>query len=78
MKQNADKGRKDVSFEIGDWVFVRLRPYRQLSIRLQRHTKLSQRFFGPFKVLHRVGEVAYKLDLPSSSKIHPVFHVLVL
>ncbi|PHU11921.1 hypothetical protein BC332_18851 [Capsicum chinense] len=50
MKRNANKGRKDVSFEIGDWVYVRLRPYRQLSIRLQRHTKLSQRFFGPFKV----------------------------
>ncbi|KAM3238925.1 hypothetical protein P3L10_013958 [Capsicum annuum] len=57
MKQNADKGRKDVSFEIGDWVFVRLRPYRQLSILLQRHTKLSRRFFGPFKMLLHVGEV---------------------
>ncbi|KAM3250018.1 hypothetical protein P3L10_011788 [Capsicum annuum] len=56
MKSNADKGRKDVSFEIGDWVYVRLRPYRQLSILLQHHTKLSRRFFGLFKVLHRVGE----------------------
>ncbi|KAH0737522.1 hypothetical protein KY290_036227 [Solanum tuberosum] len=78
MKRYADKGRKDVAFQIGDWVFVRLRPYRQLSLRLQRHTKLSRRFFGPFQVLQRIGEVAYKLNIPPSSKIHPVFHVSAL
>ncbi|WMV19837.1 hypothetical protein MTR67_013222 [Solanum verrucosum] len=49
MKRYADKGCKDVAFQIGDWVFVRLRPYRQLSLRLERHTKLSRRFFGPFQ-----------------------------
>lgn len=78
MKRYVDKGRKDVAFQVGDWVFVCLRPCRQLSLRLQRHTKLSRRFFGPFQVLQRVGEVVYRLDLPPSSKIHPVFHVSVL
>ncbi|XP_016681206.1 uncharacterized protein [Gossypium hirsutum] len=52
--------------------------YRQLSLRLHRNQKLSQRYFGPFKVLKHIGTVAYKVDLPSSSRIHPVFHVSVL
>lgn len=74
MKALADKGRRDISFEVGDWVYVRFRPYRQLSMRLQRYSKLSRRFFGPFKILQRIGVVAYKLDLPTSSRIHNVFH----
>ncbi|KAH0670700.1 hypothetical protein KY290_026097 [Solanum tuberosum] len=78
MKFQADKGRREVIFDIGDWVYVRLRPYRQLSVRLQRHSKLSRRFFGPFQIIQRIGDVAYKLDLPPSSRIHPVFHVQVL
>ena len=40
--------------------------------------KLSQRYYGPFKVLERIGEVAYKLDLPPSFMLYPVFHVTML
>lgn len=51
MKRYADKGLKDMAFQVGDWVFIRLHPYRQLSLHLQRHAILSRRFFGPFQVL---------------------------
>lgn len=78
MKSFADKGRREVNFNVGDWVYVRLRPYCQLLVRLQKQNKLSRRYFGPFQVLKHIGEVAYKLDLPASSRIHPTFHVSVL
>ena len=47
----------------------------QYSLALRSNQKLAFKYFGPFKILARVGQVAYKLDLPSSSSIHPVFHV---
>lgn len=39
------------------------------------HPKLVARYYGPFKVVQRVGEVAFKLSLPNTARIHPVFHV---
>ncbi|KAI9173394.1 hypothetical protein LWI28_000664 [Acer negundo] len=48
------------------------------SLKKKFNVKLSQRYYGPFKVLERIGEVAYKLELPSTSRLHLVFHVIVL
>lgn len=75
MKQYADKKRKEVHFAEGEWVFLKLRPHRQNSVVQRTHQKLSPRFFGPYQITQQVGEVAYKLKLPDSSRVHPVFHV---
>lgn len=75
MKSLADKHRTDRSFDVGMWVYVKLQPHRQVTIRLQKYTKLSAKYYGPFLIVERIGPVAYKLQLPSTSSIHPVFHV---
>jgi hypothetical protein len=78
MKMYADKHRTHREFAIGDWVYLRLRPYRQLSVSLRRNLKLSPRYYRPFQITHRIGQAVYKLDLPQTSKIYPVFHVSLL
>jgi len=75
MKSHADKGRTDRSYVVGDWVYIKLHPYRQTSLKSHAFQKLSAKFFGPFQILARVGPVAYTLQLPPDSKIHPTFHI---
>lgn len=78
METNANRKRREVEFAVGDKVSVRLRPYRQISVARRLSNKLSKRFYGPFEVGERIGMVAYRLILPETSRIHPVFHVSVL
>lgn len=75
MKTQADKNRQERQFQVGDWVYVKLQPYVQRSVQRRANQKLSFKYFGPYLILQKIGQVAYKLQLPASSQIHPVIHV---
>lgn len=75
MKHFADCNRTEREFKVGDWVYLKLQPYRQVTVALRKNMKLSAKYFGPYELLEKLGPVAYKLALPETSRIHPVFHV---
>ncbi|XP_076898581.1 uncharacterized protein LOC143552189 [Bidens hawaiensis] len=78
MKQQADKRRSERNFEPGQWVYLKLQPYMQNSLRVHKHSKLTPKYFGPFLIVEKVGAVAYKLNLLEEAHIHLVFHVSLL
>jgi hypothetical protein len=75
MKHQADKNRSERVFQVGDQVYLRLQPYVQTSVANRSSQKLGFKYFGPYYVLKRVGQVSYKLKLPETAKIHLVIHV---
>ena len=74
----ANLKRKDIEYEVGDKVFLKVSPWRKI-LRFGRKRKLSPRFIGPYEILERVGPIAYRLALPLKlAKLHDVFHVFML
>jgi hypothetical protein len=61
-------------FSINDEVFLKLQPYLQSLVQRRVNQKLAFKYFGPFRVLARVCAVAYKLELPETSRVHSVLH----
>jgi len=80
MKTYADKKRHEVNYECGDWVLVKLRPYRETSAKGTPASmgKLAKRYYGPFQIIERIGPMAYRLQLPKGARIHPIFHCSTL
>ncbi|GJV28136.1 putative reverse transcriptase domain-containing protein [Tanacetum coccineum] len=75
QKSYADLKRKPMEFQIGDKVMLKVSPWKGV-VRFGKRGKLNPRYVGPFKVIERVGEVAYKLELPEElSRVHNTFHV---
>ncbi|TQE09442.1 hypothetical protein C1H46_004935 [Malus baccata] len=78
QKSLADKHATDRVYKVNDWVFLKLSPWKGV-VRFGKKGKLSPRYIGPYQITERVGEVAYRLELPSElSKVHNVFHVSML
>ncbi|GJR82004.1 putative reverse transcriptase domain-containing protein [Tanacetum coccineum] len=75
QKSYANLKRKPMEFQVGDKVMLKVSPWKGV-VRFGKRGKLNPRYVGPFKVLEKVGEVAYKLELPEElSRVHNTFHV---
>ena len=78
QKSYANTRSRDLVFEVGDMVFLRISPWKGV-LRFGKRGKLSPRYIGPYKIVERIGEVAYRLELPSDlDRIHDGFHVSML
>ncbi|KAL2250058.1 UNVERIFIED_CONTAM: hypothetical protein Sindi_2479500 [Sesamum indicum] len=78
QKSYVDKHRREMEYEVGEKVFLKVSPWRGI-LRFGKQGKLSPRYIGPYEILERVGPLAYRLALPTElSQIHDVFHVSML
>ena len=78
QKSYADNRRRDLQFEIGDRVFLKISPWKGV-LRFGKRGKLNPRYIGLYEIVSKVGPVAYKLKLPLElSKIYDSFHVSML
>ena len=75
QKSYADKRRKHLEFEVDDLVYLKMITFKGRT-RVSGRRKLDPRYLGPFRIIERVGTMAYKLNLPSAMDVfHNIFHV---
>ncbi|GKB59617.1 hypothetical protein Tco_0915803 [Tanacetum coccineum] len=75
QKSYADKRRRPLEFEVGDKVMLKVAPWKGV-MRFGKRGKLNPRYIGPFRIVERIGPVAYCLELPQElSRVHNVFHI---
>nr|AAL79340.1 Putative 22 kDa kafirin cluster; Ty3-Gypsy type [Oryza sativa]AAM48279.1 Putative 22 kDa kafirin cluster; Ty3-Gypsy type [Oryza sativa Japonica Group]AAP53268.1 retrotransposon protein, putative, Ty3-gypsy subclass [Oryza sativa Japonica Group] len=78
QKSYVDNRRRDLRFDIGDWVYLKVSPMKGVK-RFGLGKKLSPRYVGPFAIVKRIGEVAYKVKLPDALiGVHDVFHISMI
>ncbi|GKB25482.1 putative reverse transcriptase domain-containing protein [Tanacetum coccineum] len=75
QKSYADKRRKPLEFSVGDYVLLKVSPWKGV-VRFGKKRKLTPRFVGPYEIIKKVGPVAYRLDLLEElNGVHDMFHV---
>ncbi|GJW32097.1 reverse transcriptase domain-containing protein [Tanacetum coccineum] len=75
QKSYADKRRRPLEFEVGDKVMLKVAPWKGV-MRFRKRGKLNPRYIRPFRIIERIGPVAYHFELPQElSRVHNVFHV---
>ena len=77
QKSQADLKRNPKEFQVGEHVFIKVRPKRS-SLRLGSCAKIAPRYCGPFEILSKFGQVAYQLALPPILRVQNVFHIFVI
>ena len=78
QKSYADANRKELDFQEGDWVFLKISPVKGV-IRFGKREKLNPHYVGPFEILEKIGPVAYRFALtPELANVHDIFHVSML
>jgi hypothetical protein len=74
MKKYGDRKRTKTVIQVGDMAYLKLQLYMHNALSIHKCLKLHSKFYGPFKIIQRIGQVAYKLLLLKGCGIHPVFH----
>jgi hypothetical protein len=77
-KLQYDRNHQELEFNPGDWVWLRLLHRPVASLNVIGRGKLGLKYYDPFRVRERIGEVAYKLQLPPDAKLHGTFHLGLL
>ncbi|WMV42357.1 hypothetical protein MTR67_035742 [Solanum verrucosum] len=78
QKSYTDVRRRDLEFEVDDWIYLKVSPMKGV-MRFGKKGKLSPRYIGPYRISKRIGNVTYELELPQElAAVHPIFHISML